>query len=586
MTAASPILFEKLKRLECKQLYNMNIHIASGYKSTSPVKHMDTEVPGALCVVRSPYPYDHMKRHMENMETRVLSKVPISLSWIKQIVANDAEALKNRVGLISRVLKSTGLAGSGLHLSVESPPEPTPEPLSTLMYAKLGQHGHDKQLTFESSGYHTLEVNTPNEMTLVIGIDDNNEAALLRLFPRKKIEDVKETGFVKEVLIIFNSVSQIYYSIEDVDTREYDESYLSEFQQRLDSFETGIESSMNKRKQSPAQRSERQIYTLMVAEIQKMKIGNTHETLLMLYKNFSDMKHIPIAQYESKPTSDSSGTKSTKPPLVESNDLIVDAYTPYSAKFAADISKLNYVYVCLRSVAAALVRHYVGYNQGGISDFTWDKMNETVQEYTEHFETFKPATEQNALHAHLSNVAKMADFVTILYNQNVYVTDHNSILKTLLRSGLSYSDGTEKDHFGHILVCYFFDKAPLQVFVRPEKPQATTSEKIHYSETQKVTIIDLTEQIEHCWNPLNVEFNTRARLKSYRHCFIDELKGVFEHASYSGGYDGIVEQKDFRKKKTKGSISVRVETNQFIQTTIQQPYQILFGTTVTSKKHE
>ena len=95
MTAASPILFEKLKRLECKQLYNMNIHIASGYKSTSPVKHMDTEVPGALCVVRSPYPYDQMKRHMENMETRVLSKVPISLSWIKQIVANDAEALKN-----------------------------------------------------------------------------------------------------------------------------------------------------------------------------------------------------------------------------------------------------------------------------------------------------------------------------------------------------------------------------------------------------------------------------------------------------------------------------------------------------------
>ena len=100
----------------------------------------------------------------------------------------------------------------------------------------LGQHGHDKQLTFESPRYYTLEINTPNEMTLVIGIDDNNEAALLRLFPRKKIGDVKETGFVKEVLLIFNSVSQIYYSIEDVDTNKYDEPYLLEFQQRLDRF--------------------------------------------------------------------------------------------------------------------------------------------------------------------------------------------------------------------------------------------------------------------------------------------------------------------------------------------------------------
>ena len=117
---------------------------------------------------------------------------------------------------------------------------------------------------------------------------------------------------------------------------------------------------MNNTKQSQAQRPERKIYTLMAAKIERMKTENTHETLLMQYKNFSDMKHIPIAQYESKPTSDSRRANPTKPPLVESNDLIVDAYTPYSAKFAADISKLNYVYVCLRSVAAALVRHYVG----------------------------------------------------------------------------------------------------------------------------------------------------------------------------------------------------------------------------------
>ena len=294
----------------------------------------------------------------------------------------------------------------------------------------------------------------------------------------------------------------------------------------------------------------------------------------MLYTKFSDTRHVPIAEYERN-----SGEKSKQ--LVQSNNLIVDAYAPYSAQFARDVSKLNYVYACLRSVASALVRHYVGYEGDVLSGNKWEAINKKVQHY---IENFQDTSHQTVLHMHLFNVAKMADFVTILYKK-IYNASHDTMLKSLLRGGLSYS-ACPQDHFGHILTYFFFDKVPIQVFAKPEKPQAAKSDKIQFSSTQKVTITDVTEQTEHNWNALNVEFNTREKVNSYRRCFINELADIFEQPTYKGKYNGITEQDDFTREKRAGGISVKVETSQFIQITIQQPYQVLYGTTVDARKYE
>jgi hypothetical protein len=115
----------------------------------------------------------------------------------------------------------------------------------------------------------------------------------------------------------------------------------------------------------------------------------------------------------------------------------------------------------------------------------------------------------------------------------------------------------------------------MQVITKPEKPEATRDEPIKYTETQKVTITNVTEQTEHVWKPLYVEFGTRAYVTSYRRHVIDALKIIFA----SGQYDAKTEQKKFTGQTAPGSISVKVKTKHVIHITVQQPYQILHGTT-------
>jgi hypothetical protein len=223
----------------------------------------------------------------------------------------------------------------------------------------------------------------------------------------------------------------------------------------------------------------------------------------------------------------------------------------------------------------------VGYGGNVLSGNKWEAINKIVQHY---IENFPDTSHQTVLHMHLFNVAKMADFVTIHYKK-IYNASHDTMLKSLLRGGLCYSTRLQ-DHFGHILTYFFFDKVPIQVFAKPEKPQAAKSDKIQFSSTQKVTITDVTEQTEHNWNALNVEFNTREKVNSYRRCFINELADIFEQTTYKGKYNGITEQDNFTREKRVGGISVKAETSQFIQITIQQPYQVLYGTTVDARKYE
>ena len=593
MPAAHEI-YETLITSQEKQKHFLEVAAASAYENEGPARHIDDEVPGAICVRRTAYPYSEMQRNFENMETHVMKKsVPICFSWIKDMVG-DSTSEAQRLKLIDRVLKNIKLAGASLNISIVRLIK-TKDPFSSPMYAKLGQH--DKTLVFTSPESFLFEINTPDAMCLQVGINEDHEAAFFRLYRRDK------TGSVHERLLIFNEVSRILYKLED--TRTFSEEYSTDMETKLKLFETLVETHVNESKSVSQERKERNIYKEINAKKDLMKttkcpISSTealpsgcHETVFTLYKRFSDMRHAPIAQYEIRHGSENPGKNATKSDrTVISNNLIVDAYTQYSALFARDVSKLNYVYACLRSVAVALVRHFEGYveneTDNAASKFfkklSWDELNETVEQYIENFETLKPSstpTEQNILRTHLFNVATMADFVTILFQKAFHKTsDEESVklLKPLLGSGLNYTNNI-KAHFGHILLCHFFHVSPLQVITKPEKPGATNDEKIKFTETQKVTITNVTEQIKHDWKPLYVEFNTRAYVKSYRRYVTDVLKEIFNQ----GKYNAKTEQKKFTRKVNTGSISVMVDTRHFVQTTIQQPYQILHGTTIVVK---
>lgn len=577
-------MYETLMKSERRNRHFLDVATASAYESDAPVRHIDDEVPGAMCVKRAGYPYEEMNRNFGNMRTDVLAKIKqIQFSWIKEIVDTKTD-INRRTVLTGRILKDTELAGKGLKTSILGLNK-TNAPFSALMEVKLGQH--DKQLAFTSHESYTLEIQTPDAVSLTIGINDDHKAAFIRLFHTNK------TGQVHERLLIFNSVSRIYYTLEGVSERDGD--ILKRVTENIKALDIVMETIMPRSVPRKEGREHSVLYQSMKYKEDLMKSTtcptstsqtpstSCHETMFMLYKKFSDMRHLPIAEYEKSENSNK-----------QRNNLIVDAYAPYFAQFARDISKLNYAYACLRSVASALVRHFDGYpaqidsdvSSVNVKNFSWNELNETVEQYIEHFETLDPkspsSAEQNILHRHLFNVARMADFVSILFEKAIPkpTEDHNNLLKSLLRGGLNYQSGIGT-HFGHILFCYFFHESPLQVITKPEKPEATRDEPIKYTETQKVTITNVTEQTEHVWKPLYVEFGTRAYVTSYRRHVIDALKMIFA----SGQYDAKREQKKFTGQTVPGSISVKVKTKHVIHITVQQPYQTLHGTTSVMKRH-
>ena len=578
-------MYETLMKSERKNRHFLDVATASAYESDAPVRHIDDEVPGAMCVKRAGYPYEEMNRNFGNMRTDVLAKIKqIQFSWIKEIVDTKTD-INRRTVLTGRILKDTELAGKGLKTSILGLNK-TNAPFSALMEVKLGQH--DKQLAFISHESFTLEIRTPDAVSLTIGINDDHRAAFIRLFPTNK------TGQVHERLLIFNSVSRIYYTLEGVSERDGDTlkrisgnitalDKVMEIIVPRDLGDTKVDRNTSKLYISMMKKKKLMEATTCPTSTSQTLPVSCHETLFLLYKKFSDMRHLPIAEYEGSNKLDK-----------QRNNLIVDAYAPYFAQFAKDISKLNYAYACLHSVAAALVRRCHGHEVKStdndssvkVKKFSWDELNETVEQYIEHFETLDPkspsSAKQNILHRHLFNVARMADFVSILFQKAIPepTLDHNNLLTSLLRGGLNYQSGIGT-HFGHILFCYFFHESPLQVITKPEKPEATRDEPIKYTETQKVTITNVSEQTEHVWKPLYVEFGTRAYVTSYRRHVIDALKIIFA----SGQYNAKTEQKKFTGRTAPGSISVKVKTKHVIHITVQQPYQILHGTTSVMKRH-
>jgi hypothetical protein len=514
MSCHTPELFEK-HQLSCARAQaELFTAIGDGFKKTDFPASYATAAKGAIGLKRTTV--DAGLNGAPNGEkVQPFQSAVLEKAFVEGIVhasgGHEPDVLKTLLRLTGLVNESAKI--DGVHT------EATDGDLTSVMHGKLAKKSHIKLFQFHAEKWVKIRMNTPDTVTLSVGINATEESALLRLEGDKKP--------VTDLLLFFNQRPKL--SVVVVPPPK------ARVHPRLAEFKTAIGEFV-----IPAPRSNLIMRTPNIVQADdKFDSARHHPTLFFLNKV------IPSRRY-------------TQRHKAHKGQLPLDTYMGYFTEYARDLANILHAQSILRAVAAALAREIIGYSA---PKFTWEELLILVQALAEENvaafqdETAPPGSDIK------KEVTLLSELVTQLYERvNRSTTQQLQRLFTEI-SGLD-RDVLNTSHFGHLLATYAYSNSPIHVVTNEDVRTNDHAAKTKYGEAQKLRIQHISFAPDHGWQDHSQRVAMNVQFGTYRRRFFD-LKDIMKPGSddvyWQSTYELKLEQPTYTNTTNRYALSVKLD---------------------------
>jgi len=515
----------KVKCFKKNAQLNKKIATIFAREGFKPPALYDSGTPiGAMCVYALPYQKSAGCNGKNSSE--VFSVNALSMEHIDGIVGKKTHL--SREALIKDVLLWLKLGNSALAISNVGAAKSHDQILSTAIPCKFErENAHEKYVQFESTEAYSIELQTPDKVTMLVGINRDTQTVLV------KLQNTENTR-----LIIFNTACRIVKRIcESPNQKEYNTEW-----------ESKIDSDVNR----------------AIEESIKTNLQNMFEKVTSLY---------PSIEY----TSIERGNPS-KIQLTNANQIIIDEYKWFASQFSRSVFQLNYAYASLISITTALFRT----RADGTRQYSWQSLTEAMDQWIQNQGNAKSKNEYITLKYKVAIAAIV--FNAVLNKSNELVADKFKALLDKLysetttnydpigrpydarRSAIARPLNFSFETTDYKLLRYLLDNTPKYGISTPKEP-------VDNNETHRFEITPAENAYSQTWNGTYVGTSLKAMSRTFRRLFIEDFDEIFKETDY----DAAQENPNYTKALKKGAISVHIDTTQLLEMQVQLPYQQLYG---------